>query len=155
MNNNSFPGGSDGKKSACNAGDLGSILVGKIPWRRAWQPTLVFLPGESPWTKEPGRLQSMGWQRVCAWLSAHTHTHTHTNNKGLSDHSGNSKGFRSYVPRMETNQKYFLLYHSSIRSQWHSRVVSTAVFLSSSTMVSGAGQLFAELSQASWGVLHP
>ena len=20
--------------------------VGKIPWRRAWQPTLVFLPGE-------------------------------------------------------------------------------------------------------------
>ena len=22
-------------------------LVGKIPWRRKWQPTLVFLPGES------------------------------------------------------------------------------------------------------------
>ena len=21
--------------------------VGKIPWRRTWQPTLVFLPGES------------------------------------------------------------------------------------------------------------
>ena len=32
--------------------DLGSILgfdpwVGKIPWRRKWQPTPVFLPGES------------------------------------------------------------------------------------------------------------
>ena len=26
--------------------------------------TPVFLPGESPWTKEPGALQSMGWQRV-------------------------------------------------------------------------------------------
>jgi len=26
--------------------------VGKIPWRRAWQPTPVFLPGESPWTEE-------------------------------------------------------------------------------------------------------
>ena len=26
--------------------------VGKIPWRRAWQPNPVFLPGESPWTKE-------------------------------------------------------------------------------------------------------
>ena len=25
--------------------------VGKIPWRRAWQPTPVFLPGESPWTE--------------------------------------------------------------------------------------------------------
>ena len=33
--------------------------VGKIPWRRKWQPTPVFLPGESPWTEEPGGLQSM------------------------------------------------------------------------------------------------
>ena len=24
-----------------------------------WQPTLVFLPGESSWTEKPGRLQSM------------------------------------------------------------------------------------------------
>ena len=34
------------------------------PQRRAWQPTPVFLPGESPWTEEPGELQSMGSQRV-------------------------------------------------------------------------------------------
>ena len=34
------------------------------PRRRAWQPTLVFLPEESPWTEEPGGLQSMGSQRV-------------------------------------------------------------------------------------------
>ena len=26
--------------------------------------TSVFLPGESPWTEEPGRLQFMGLQRV-------------------------------------------------------------------------------------------
>ena len=32
--------------------------------RRAWQPTPVFLPGESPWTEEPGGLHSMGSQRV-------------------------------------------------------------------------------------------
>ena len=38
--------------------------VGKIPWRRAWQSTLVFLPGESPWTEESGGLQSMRSQRV-------------------------------------------------------------------------------------------
>ena len=38
--------------------------VRKIPWRRAWQPTLVFLPEKSPWTEEPGGLQSMGSQRV-------------------------------------------------------------------------------------------
>ena len=32
--------------------------VGKIPWRRAWQPIPVFLPGEhsSLWTEEPGEL---------------------------------------------------------------------------------------------------
>ena len=40
-----------GKKSACNAidaGDEDSILrLGRSPWRRAWQPTSVFLPGES------------------------------------------------------------------------------------------------------------
>ena len=38
--------------------------VGKIPWGRAWQPTPVFLPGESPWTEEPGVLWSMWSQRV-------------------------------------------------------------------------------------------
>ena len=32
--------------------------------RRKWQPTLVFLPGESPWAEEPGGLQSMGTQTV-------------------------------------------------------------------------------------------
>ena len=30
----------------------------------AWQPTPVFLPGESPWTEEPGGLQSMRSQRI-------------------------------------------------------------------------------------------
>ena len=32
--------------------------VRKIPWRRAWQPTLTFFSGESPWTDEPGMLYS-------------------------------------------------------------------------------------------------
>ena len=46
--------------------------VGKIPWMRVWQPTPVFLPGESPWTKEPGGLQSMGSQRVRHdWVTKH------------------------------------------------------------------------------------
>ena len=32
--------------------------VGKIPWRRKWQPTPVFLLGKIPWTEEPGGLRS-------------------------------------------------------------------------------------------------
>ena len=43
----SFPGGSDGRESACNAGELGSTPGSwKIPWRREWQLIPVFLLGE-------------------------------------------------------------------------------------------------------------
>ena len=39
--------------------------VGKIPWRRKWQPTPVYLPGEFHGQgREPGGLQSMGSQKV-------------------------------------------------------------------------------------------
>jgi len=39
------------KNPPANAGDIRDGFdpwVEKIPWRRAWQPTPVFLPGESP-----------------------------------------------------------------------------------------------------------
>ena len=45
-----FPGGSEVKELACNigpGGDAARFLVRKIPWRRTWQPTPVFLPEES------------------------------------------------------------------------------------------------------------
>ena len=39
-----------------------------------WQPTLVFLPGESPWTEEPGWLQSIGCRVGRNWSDwAHHH----------------------------------------------------------------------------------
>ena len=38
--------------------------LGKIRWRRAWQRTPVFSSGESPWTEEPGGLQSVELRRV-------------------------------------------------------------------------------------------
>ena len=41
-----FPGGSDNKGSAYNAGLEFNPWVRKIPWRRAWTPTPVFLFGE-------------------------------------------------------------------------------------------------------------
>ena len=56
--------------------------VGKITWRRAWQPTLVFLPREShgqrnlvgytPW----GHKELDTTEHTCTYT--HTHTHTHT-----------------------------------------------------------------------------
>ena len=43
-----YPGASDSKESACNAGGLGLIPgLGRFPWRREWLPTPVFLPGKS------------------------------------------------------------------------------------------------------------
>ena len=32
------------------------------PLERKWQPTPVFMPGESPWTEETGGLQSIGYK---------------------------------------------------------------------------------------------
>ena len=51
--------------------------IGKIPWRRAWQPTPVFLPGESPWTEGPGRHNPWGCKKsdTTEWLSTWTSTH--------------------------------------------------------------------------------
>ena len=43
-----FPGSSDGKESAGNAGDLGSIPgLGRNPGEGNRQPTPVLLPGKS------------------------------------------------------------------------------------------------------------
>ena len=49
-----------------------SPWVQKIPGR-AWQPTPLFLPGESPGTEEPGGLQSTGLQRAgYDWATKHS-----------------------------------------------------------------------------------
>ena len=65
--------------------DLGKIKVrfvpgsgAEIPWRKKQQPPPVFLPGEVPWTEGPGRLQSMGFQRVRQNLA----TKQQNNNRG-------------------------------------------------------------------------
>ena len=51
-----FPGSSDVKASACNAGELGLIPgLGRSPGGGRGNPP-VFLTGESPWTEEPGGL---------------------------------------------------------------------------------------------------
>ena len=56
-----FPGDASGIKPTCQCRRHKrrrfDPSVENISWRRKWQPTPVSLPGESPWTKEPGGLQ--------------------------------------------------------------------------------------------------
>ena len=71
-----FPGGSVVEKSACNAGDMDSIPgVGKIPWRRKWQPTPVFLPGKSH-----GQRSLVAYSRWDHKRAGHDRTRSHIDN---------------------------------------------------------------------------
>ena len=75
-----IPGGASDKEPTCQWRRRKrpgfDAWVGKIPWRRKWQPTPVFLPGGSPWTEDLGRQQtvrrvqkSLTWLK---WLSMHS-----------------------------------------------------------------------------------
>ena len=59
-----FPGGSDGKESACNAGDH----VQSLGWEDFLEKEMAthsnILSWRIPWTEEPGRLHSTWLQRV-------------------------------------------------------------------------------------------
>ena len=79
-----FPGGTMVKNPLANTGVKRQGFdpwVTKSPWRRTWQPTPGFLPGDSSQTEEPGRLQSMRLQRVRHYWSglAHMLTCLHIN----------------------------------------------------------------------------
>ena len=70
-----FSGGSDSKESIClQCGRSSNPWIGKIPWRRAWQPNSSILAWRITWTEEPGGLQSVGLQRVGHdWATKRTH----------------------------------------------------------------------------------
>ena len=58
-----FPGGSDYKESACNAGDLGLSLDWEDLLNEGMATQSSILAWRIPWTEEPGGLQSKGSQR--------------------------------------------------------------------------------------------
>ena len=60
----SFPAGSEGKESACNAGALGSIPGQEDPLEKGIATHSSILAWRIPGTEESGRLQFMGLQRV-------------------------------------------------------------------------------------------
>ena len=62
--NSGFPGGSDGKESTCNVGDLGSSTgLGRFPEEGNGYHSSILI-WRIPFTEKPGRLHSMGSQRA-------------------------------------------------------------------------------------------
>ena len=59
-----FPDGLEGKASACNSGDLGSIPGWEDPLEEEMAIHSSILAWKIPWTEEPGELQSTGSPRV-------------------------------------------------------------------------------------------
>ena len=68
-----FPSGTDGKESACSAGDPGSIPgSGRSPGGGNGSP-LQYSCWRIPWTEEPGGLQSMGSKSQTGLRDQHQH----------------------------------------------------------------------------------
>ena len=74
-----LPWGLSGKEFACSVGDAGDVvpsLSWEDPWRRAWQPTPVFLPGESHGQKRLVAYGLYGYkQSNMTDVTEHTQTH--------------------------------------------------------------------------------
>ena len=89
------PVGASGKESACQCrrhkGCRFYLWVGRILWRRKWQPTPVFLPGKfhgqrslaiySPWTCRESDTTEHTHMHAHTHTRTHTHTHTHTHTR--------------------------------------------------------------------------
>ena len=76
-----FPGGPSGTACQCRRRKRCRFdpWVSKVPWRRPWQPTPVFLPEESHGQGTLAGYSPRGSQRVGHdWATEYTHTHTHT-----------------------------------------------------------------------------
>ena len=85
----SYPGEGIGYPHQHSWAPLMAQMVKNLPampetwvWSLRWEDPLeegmvtnpVFLPGESPWTEEPGRLQSMGSHMGSHWATKHNKT---------------------------------------------------------------------------------
>jgi len=73
LTNGGFPDGSDGKEPACNVGDPGLIPGLGRPLDKGMATYSSTVAWRMPWTEKPGRLESMGSQRVGHDGATNTH----------------------------------------------------------------------------------
>ena len=92
--------------------------VGKIPWRREWLTTPIFLPGEfhgqrslaGPWDRQELDTTeqlplSLSHMCVCIYIVCiHTHTHTHTHTQIVTIHTPHSRTYSLKKEELFGNQ---------------------------------------------------
>ena len=105
-----FPGGSDGKKSACNAGDPSSISgSGRYRLEKGMATHSSILAWGIPWKEEPGGLQSMVLQRIRHnWATKHNTAHTFMARTWYSKRYGII--FPSLIEILSEHKSYILVF---------------------------------------------
>ena len=90
-----FPGGSVVKNLCASSGDGGFDPCRKIPWRRKWQSTPIFLPGKSHWQRSLVGYSSWGCKIVRHNWAPPVHFMCNRGTKG--DYLGNPEGEFDYI----------------------------------------------------------
>ena len=102
-----FPGGASSKEPACQCrrGKRSGFdpWVGKLPWRREWKPTPVFLLGESHGQRSLASCSPWDHKEdTTEWLS--THIHSFISKEGINS---DRISFMNYYLECETTKKMF------------------------------------------------
>ena len=99
--------------------------VGKIPWRRKWQPTLVFLPGESHRHRSLVGYSPEGCKELDMTEYTHTHTSDYTETTTYQELKRNNHKCKWKVRswKKKRNREQITIYLLSaiinIRKQWY------------------------------------
>ena len=87
-----FPSGTSGEEPTCRCRRHRDLWVRRIPWRRAWQPTPIFLPGESS-------LDRRAWQATVHRVTEQDMTSAmwHACSESLKDTDSEDRQFTYYL----------------------------------------------------------
>ena len=124
-------GTADGKSVCLQSGRPGfNPWVGKIPWRRKWQPTLILLPGKFHGWR---RLQSMGLQRVWHdWATSFSLSFTFTVNIPWGHVTPGQRGGRATPPKLQDFSHCFSIWMPCflfLSTLWPSKLNSYSSFI--------------------------
>ena len=126
-----FPGGSDGKGSACNVGDPGSIPGSKRSLEKGMEPTPVFLPGEFHGQRSLACYSPLGSaeldtsERLMLYYKYCARKEAKVNSENSSSHSESTcKSFSLSHTCMYTHIRRYVSY-----SLWESLMLNSSFFV--------------------------